>query len=867
MRRVLLCLLGLFSVTIFLFAQKKFELYDAMAFPGKPNLTSEGLLPVFLMYEAAITSVDFDTDKAVLDMDKINELAMLAAVFPNTMISTDIEEWFGDASVDQYEMFSRFSTLFDAFREKNPNVVIGNYGIAPSSLPVYRYYNSGKMEETELLRNWRTNNSKRWKSIEAADVITPVLYIAEPNIESWIRDLEITIEEIKSHNSDKKIIVYIWPQYYDKPDSPYNREVIAPELWRQMLEAVYDNCDGAIIWSSNSDKEGNAVRWNSEEIQAIWTETKKFIDTHKDNMLQPLPEVDLIMNDKPDKIFKLFSAINYKGTPSMESEGIHPIRLIQEKDISYGLENNIYEPDLEQLESLARSLSTGPTFPVCIVGGTWIRDRTTNQEEMIDRYALVNRIFKDNNTNNPLGFFQVSPSSLSGLRTTNSNFHVNLSSWLHGATIPTRPLKEYADYLLPASYTLDDDTVLWKKEFYLTIKEAKLNNPNKPVYAYVYTDYFNQVANFENAYKPITESTWRTMLEAIYKMCDGIVMTNIGTEPWSDDFGFWKATKAFIEKYKDNIEFPERWGVEGNIIQNGSFEDEIIPSSEQTTFGITRMAPLNCQGFFDAFSRNDARSPVAPVVNVPDYVWFERGTTQHECRLYPVDNKSYSGSRSMAIHNVGGNTSNATAAINGWMYHNLAQRVSLDDTKAYEFTFYAQRDHIYRNLENLVDDLYVGIISSTNAQPQTNHTRFEKVQLAEDESWKKITVTFDLPEIIKTTSGHSFQSSAIFIAMQTGWDEGINKTKQSLVFVDDISLVEKSVSAIDKVHADLLYSIRVDNKHVYIDNKNQAVRVYSVSGMIVYENYSKANGIHFTLPNSGIYLVDIGGNRCKVLIK
>lgn len=868
MKKLVFCLLGLFSIAVFLSAQKTFGLYDAMAFPGKPNLTSEGLLPVFLMYEAALTKVDPNTDRVVLDMDKINEQAVLAANFPHVMVSTDIESWFGDSSVDQYEMFSRFSSMFDVFRAKNPDVVIGNYGIAPSALCVYRYYDGGQTEDAVLVQKWKTNNQKRWKSIDAGDVIMPVVYIAEPNITSWVRDLNITVEEIRKYNTDKKIIVYIWPQYYDKPDSPYNREVIDPDIWRQLLEAVYEVCDGAIIWSGTSDKDGNPVRWNSTEVQAVWNETKNFINAHKENMIEPEPEPEWIINENPDKTFKLFGAINYSGTPNLDSEGIHTIRLIPEKDISVGLDDaGIYEPDLEKIESLAQSLSTGSEFPVCITGGTWIRDRTSNTEAMIDRYELVSRIFKDNNENNPLGFFQVAPSNLSGLRTSNSNFYVNLSNWMHGATMPTRPLREYADYLVPASYIVDDDTIQWKKEFYLTVEEAKLNDPQKPIYAYFYTDYFNQAANFPDAYKPIKESTWMTMLEAAYKMCDGVVMINIGTTAWNDDFGFWTATKKFIENHKDHIEMPERWNVEGNIIQNGSFEDVITPSSEQTTFGLTCLAPLNCQGFFDDLSRNDGRTPAAPIVNVPDYVWFERGTTQHECRLYPVDHKSYSGNRAMAIHNVGGNTSNATAATNGWMYHNLAQRISLDDTKAYELTFYVQRDYLYRNLDNLVDNLYVGVVSSTDAKPQTNHTYYEKVFLPDNEAWGKISVTFDLPAIIAGAPGKSFETSAIFIALQTSWDAEISKTRQAIVYVDDISLVEKGNSSIKSQVSTALNGIEVDGNHVCIENGGKAVRIYNIAGLLVCQNNSDAKRVQFTLPYQGIYIVEIGSEKIRILVK
>ena len=164
---------------------KQFALYDAIAYPGKPDLTSEGLLPVYLMYEASLTKANpANPNRAILDMDKVNIQAELAAEFPHVIVSTDIEDWFNDGSIDEDEMHDRFKTMFDVFREKNSNVIIGNYGIAPSALCVYRYYNRDKWDDETIIQNWKDNNARRWKSVGASDVIMPVVYIAEPDIDA-----------------------------------------------------------------------------------------------------------------------------------------------------------------------------------------------------------------------------------------------------------------------------------------------------------------------------------------------------------------------------------------------------------------------------------------------------------------------------------------------------------------------------------------------------------------------------------------------------------------------------------------------------------------------------------------------------------
>jgi|AGTN01.3.fsa_nt_gi hypothetical protein len=325
-----------------------------------------------------------------------------------------------------------------------------------------------------------------------------------------------------------------------------------------MLEASYRYCDGVILWSSIRDEFDQPVIWNRPEVQAIWAKTKEFINTHSANIIRPKPEPERIFLDDPNKKFKLFSSLSYIGMPNLTSYGLHNIRIVNERDLSNGTlsANNIYEPEMIKVEALAQQTALAPNVPVYITGGTWIRDRSTNPQTMINRHNNVRTAFKNKNSQNQLAFSNVGPSSLSGLRVSGSNFFTNMASWKSTANI-LRPLQQYADILVPASHIVDDDITLWEREFYLTIKDAKLNNPNKPVYAHFYTDYFNNTNNFPNGYKPINESTFTAMLEAAFKICDGVILTNLTSGAWSEQCGFWKALQKFIDSYKANIEFPD----------------------------------------------------------------------------------------------------------------------------------------------------------------------------------------------------------------------------------------------------------------------------------------------------------------------
>ena len=98
---------------------KQFLIYDAMSYIGKPDLSHYGLQPVYLMYEVTLTKKHSDhSSKVILDFNKIEKQAKLASLFPRTMISTDIEQWYYEPSLTDQEIEQRFDTLFSYFRQK-----------------------------------------------------------------------------------------------------------------------------------------------------------------------------------------------------------------------------------------------------------------------------------------------------------------------------------------------------------------------------------------------------------------------------------------------------------------------------------------------------------------------------------------------------------------------------------------------------------------------------------------------------------------------------------------------------------------------------------------------------------------------------
>ena len=547
------------SVVIFAQTDKQFIIYDAIAYAGKPDLSAEGISPVFLIYEGYLTKPDSDRS-SVLDSVKVNIFAKAAAdYFPHVMVSTDIERCFWDNKVGPDEMKTIFGQLFQTFRSYHHGVYIGNYAIAPMALCVHRFYRQELFPEPELISRWKASNQKIWAVVEYADMVQPTVYIAEPNIKSWIDDLRTTVSEIKLHAPGKKIIPYIWPQYYNKPESPYNRKVVSPVIWQQMLDALYDLCDGAIIWSSITGADDKPLLWTNPAIQEIWDVTQKFIQVHRENIVSPVSNDALCApKSSSSQKTKIHFAIERKNMPDLSQYGIHKCKILREEELGQRDTNNIYRPDPIKISEQAKLLAKTPNIPVYVYSPSWLKDLSSDSLSTQNRFATVRKIFKQNNKRNQLCFAQVAPKNLNENRSNNSNFFVVFSSWLLNSAISTRSLREYTDVLLADAYIMDDDTVSWKRDFNLTIRELKQQHSKKPIYVTFRTTYHSMRTSNANFGNPIKASTWNTMLKTASNQCDGIIIYDMESKDiaWDDDANFWKTTKAFIQTNRKKIIFP-----------------------------------------------------------------------------------------------------------------------------------------------------------------------------------------------------------------------------------------------------------------------------------------------------------------------
>lgn len=286
---------------------RDFIIYDRMDYVGKPDLTADKLSKVFLIYESELVMPDPAGKRkhGVLNEKRIRELARQSYREGYRTISTDIETWFAEKDgqiLTPQELKADFARMYQIFKEENPRAYISNYGLPDEHLHAIRYYQTQSDNEA-VLAKWRQFSKRRQMSAAISDYANPVFYITTPDLAQWEKDVQTTITEIRKRYPDKKIIGYLWPQYYSASNSPYFKQFIDAERWQKMLEISSKYMDGVIIWSDKRDENHQIVRWNDPRIQAIMRATKSFIAAHpKDIAVEALQPPTLSKSLKSTKL-------------------------------------------------------------------------------------------------------------------------------------------------------------------------------------------------------------------------------------------------------------------------------------------------------------------------------------------------------------------------------------------------------------------------------------------------------------------------------------------------------------------------------------------------------------------------------------
>lgn len=262
---------------------KQFYIYDALdAYQGKPaDMSADKFSRLSLLYEPWIL-----TDEKEPDWDKVAYRIELAKQQNIRTISTDIEHWY--SMKDPQAIKDGLTEIFDKFKEEIPGCLVGNYGVPVTDLNVLRYSSTlkGKTEE-EIQARWISDSRRRMPAAEACDVVFPSMYTMTDDIDQYEKDVKITADYIRENVPGKKIIAYLWPQFYNLHSEPvdFYQRFMNGEQWSRVLEVCYDNFDGVVLWCHGRDENNIQVSWEDPRVQEIYEATKKFMAAHKESIV------------------------------------------------------------------------------------------------------------------------------------------------------------------------------------------------------------------------------------------------------------------------------------------------------------------------------------------------------------------------------------------------------------------------------------------------------------------------------------------------------------------------------------------------------------------------------------------------------
>ena len=75
------------------------------------------------------------------------------------------------------------------------------------------------VDNEAILAKWRQVSKRRAPTAAISDYANPVFYITSPDLVQWEKDVETAVDDIHQRFPNKKIIGYIWPQYYSATNS------------------------------------------------------------------------------------------------------------------------------------------------------------------------------------------------------------------------------------------------------------------------------------------------------------------------------------------------------------------------------------------------------------------------------------------------------------------------------------------------------------------------------------------------------------------------------------------------------------------------------------------------------------------------
>jgi hypothetical protein len=248
-----------------------FALYDAMAFVGKPDLSSFGIERNRIFYSAELWIGGLDrTNPDEPSIRAAADTALDENVTAAVPIQLDIEHWATDTRTNTTgTVDASVAKLVQAiawFKDQAPTLDVGYYSIVP-----IRDYWSPVNQLPDPIAAWRAANDYLAPIASSADTLYPSLYTFYADPAHWVVYAQANIAEAQRVGAGKRVLPFIWPVYHDGAAQPpeLRGTYIDYDYWTLQLTTIKAAaCAGAVLW-------GYQKAW--DDTQAWWQATKDFL--------------------------------------------------------------------------------------------------------------------------------------------------------------------------------------------------------------------------------------------------------------------------------------------------------------------------------------------------------------------------------------------------------------------------------------------------------------------------------------------------------------------------------------------------------------------------------------------------------------
>jgi len=256
------------------------------------------------------------------------------------------------------------------------------------------------------------------------------------------------------------------------------------------------------------------------------------------------------------KKFRIFNALLYKNTPSLQEYGFEKIFLFYEDELldmpGVVKDNSGRRINETKILKAARYSKKDSRVPVCLDIESWPLDGTYKQASR-EKYLKTLEIFRRTNKISRIGYFGVFPmDSPHADYSFNSKIResVIMPKW-NSTNNYFKNVGRAVDIYYPVFYTRYKDHETWVKIVKEKVSKIREINKNAVIYGFVWPQYYTNDGKFAF----IEDDIWYKQLETLYKYCDGAVIwshykgADGKVAEFSTTMPWFVATKKFINKY------------------------------------------------------------------------------------------------------------------------------------------------------------------------------------------------------------------------------------------------------------------------------------------------------------------------------